>query len=128
MVILPITIVGTVLGIISQISDKVQIGKLAKFFKSSITWFLGFIIFAFVGILSLEGTITSSVDGMTAKGIKTAVSTFVPVVGKALGDSVETVLRMCFFIKKWCRNNRDNINNKYLCITYNKINNFVCGL
>ena len=53
----------------------------------------------FVGLLSLEGTLTSSVDGLTIKGIKTAASTFIPVVGKALGDSVDTVLGATSLIK-----------------------------
>lgn len=80
-------------GIVSNISDKIQIGKLSKFFKSGITWFLGFVITIFVAVVSLEGSLTSSVDGITAKGVK-AVSGFIPVVGKALGDSVDMVLRM----------------------------------
>lgn len=99
LVILPITTASMILSIASNISDKVQIGNLAKFFKSSITWFLGFIITIFVGLLSLEGTLTSSVDGLTIKGIKSAASTFIPVVGKALGDSVDTVLGATSLIK-----------------------------
>ncbi len=99
LVILPITTASMILSIASNISDKVQIGNLAKFFKSSITWFLGFIITIFVGLLSLEGTLTSSVDGITIKGIKSAASTFIPVVGKALGDSVDTVLGATSLIK-----------------------------
>ena len=50
-------------------------------------------------MLSLEGTLTSSVDGITVKGIKSATATFVPVVGKALGDSVDTVLGATSLIK-----------------------------
>lgn len=99
LVILPVVTVTMVLNIASNLSDKIQIGNLAKFFKSSVTWFLGFIITIFVGLLSLEGTITSSVDGITIKGIKTAASTFIPVVGKALGDSVDTVLGATSLIK-----------------------------
>lgn len=99
LVILPITTASMILSIASNISDKVQIGNLAKFFKSSITWFLGFTITIFVGLLSLEGTLTSSVDGITIKGIKSAASTFIPVVGKALGDSVDTVLGATSLIK-----------------------------
>lgn len=70
-----------------------------KFLKSSVTWFLGVIITIFVSILSLEGTLTSNVDGLTAKGIKAATSTFVPVVGKALGESVDTVLGATSLLK-----------------------------
>lgn len=46
----------------------------------------------FVGAVSLEGTLSSSVDGITAKTAKTIVSSAVPVVGKILGDAVDTVL------------------------------------
>lgn len=98
-VILPIVTVTMILSIASNLSEKVQIGNLAKFFKSSVTWFLGFVITIFVGLLSLEGTLTSSVDGITIKGIKSVASTLIPVVGKALGDSVDTVLGATSLIK-----------------------------
>ncbi len=89
---LPLILVGTALGIISKVSDKVQISKLSKYFKSSTIWILGISLTLFVGILSLEGTLTSSVDGITAKTAKAAVSNFIPVVGKILGDAVDTVI------------------------------------
>ena len=114
LVILPIIVVSTALDIVSNLSDKVQVGKLAKFFKSSSVWCLGFIITIFVGVLSIEGTLTSSIDGITIKGIKTATSTFVPVVGKALGDSVDTVLRSNIINKKCRWSNWSNYNNRNL--------------
>lgn len=86
--------IATALGIISNLSDKVQIGKLSKFLKSGITWFLGVVVTVFVSILSLEGGLTSNVDGLAAKGIKSAATTFIPVVGKALGESVDMVIRI----------------------------------
>lgn len=113
---LPILLISTVLGIVSNLSDKIQIGKLSKMLKSSIVWVLGFVLTMFVSILSLEGTLTSSVDGLTIKGLKTASSTFIPVVGKVLGDSVDTVLRSNFSYKKCsrnCWNNSSNRNMRY---------------
>ena len=91
-VILPLLLVSTVLGIVSNISGKIQINKLSKYFKSSIVWILGIALTIFVGALSIEGTLTSSVDGLTAKTAKAAVSNFIPVVGKILGDAVDTVI------------------------------------
>lgn len=91
-VLLPLILVGTALGIISKISDRVQISKLSKYFKSSTVWILGISLTIFVGILSLEGTLSSSVDGITAKTAKAVVSSFIPVVGKILGDAVDTVI------------------------------------
>ncbi len=91
-ILIPIILIIASISIISKISDKVQIEKISKFLKSSTTWFLGIILTIFVGIVSLEGTLSSSVDGITAKTAKTIVSTAVPVVGKILGDVVDSVL------------------------------------
>ncbi len=44
------------------------------------------------GILSLEGTLTSSVDGITLKTTKAVVTSSIPVVGKLLGETVDAVL------------------------------------
>lgn len=99
MYILPILLISTVLGIVSNLSDKIQIGKLSKMLKSSIVWVMGFVLTLFVSFLSLEGTLTSGVDGLTLKGLKSASSTFIPVVGKALSDSVDTVLGATAVIK-----------------------------
>lgn len=90
--IIPLILIFTSLVIISKISDKVQIEKMSKFLKSGIVWFLGIILTIFVGIVSLEGTLSSSIDGITAKTTKTIVSSAIPVVGKILGDAVDTVL------------------------------------
>lgn len=98
-VIIPIVLAATVLGIVSQLSDKVQIDKIAKFFKSSVGWILGVVLTIFVGVLSLEGTLGSTVDGLTAKTTKAAVSNFIPVVGKVLGDAVDTVLGCANILK-----------------------------
>lgn len=98
-VIIPIVLISTALGIISQISDRVQIDKLSKFFKSSTIWVLGIILTLFVGVTSLEGSLSSSVDGITAKTTKAAVSNFIPVVGKILGDAVDTVLGCSIILK-----------------------------
>lgn len=83
--ILPGVSIITALMIISKLSNKVQIGKLAKFLKSSIVWFLGIVLTVFVGVISLEGTLASSVDGITAKTAKAAVSSMIPVVRENIG-------------------------------------------
>ena len=90
--ILPLILISTALSIISKVSEKVQVDKIAKFLNNSVVWTLGIVLTVFVGVLSLEGSLTSSVDGITAKTAKAAVSNFIPVVGKILGDAVDTVI------------------------------------
>ena len=91
-VLIPIVLIIIVFSIISKISDRVQVEKISKFLKSGVVWFLGIVLTIFVGVVSLEGTLSSSVDGITAKTAKTAVSSVIPVVGKILGDVVDSVL------------------------------------
>lgn len=98
-IIIPLILVSTALGIVSKISDRVQVDKLSKFFKSSVVWILGVILTIFVGVVSIEGTLSSSVDGITAKTAKAAVSSFIPVVGKILGDAVDTVIGCSSILK-----------------------------
>lgn len=98
-ILIPIILIIASISIISKISDQVQVAKLSKFLKSSTLWFLGIILTIFVGIVSLEGTLASSVDGITAKTAKSIVSSAVPVVGKILGDVVDSVLGCGIILK-----------------------------
>lgn len=97
--ILPLVIIGTTLTIISKISNKVRIDKLGKFMKTAGVWILGVIMTLFVTVLSLEGSITETVDGVTAKTAKAAVSTIIPVVGKILGDATDAVIGSAGILK-----------------------------
>ena len=98
-IIIPIVLIFTSLIVISKISDNVQIDKLSKLLKSGVVWFFGLILTIFVAVISLEGTLSSSVDGITAKTTKAVVSSVIPVVGKILGDAVDTVLGCGIILK-----------------------------
>lgn len=127
-IIIPLVLVFTSLIIISKISDKVQINKLANFLKSGIVWFLGIVLTIFVGVVSLEGTMTATVDGITAKATKAVVSSAVPVVRKNIRRCSRYSIRFRSNIKKCSRNNRSNYNNWNMYNANNKtsnINNYV---
>lgn len=89
---IPLVMISTALGIISKISDKVQIGKLAKRLKSSNIWIISMILTIFVTVISINGNITGKVDAVASKTAKTAVSNLIPIVGKILGDAMDSVL------------------------------------
>lgn len=97
--ILPIVLISTSLNIISQISDEIKISKIPKFLNSATIWVLGIIMTLFVTVLSLEGSLTQTVDGVTAKTTKAAVSTVIPVVGKILGDATDAVIGCAGILK-----------------------------
>ena len=60
--IIPIVLIFTSLIVISKISDNMQIDKLSQFLKSGVVWFFGIVLTIFVAVISLEGTLSSSVD------------------------------------------------------------------
>lgn len=96
---LPMILIGTSLGIISKISDRIQIDRLAKTFKSSVIWILGILLTIFTGVLSLETSLTGYIDGVTTKTTKAVITSAIPVVGKILSDTAETVLGSGIILK-----------------------------
>lgn len=96
---LPMILIGTSLGIISKISDRIQIDRLAKTFKSSVIWILGILLTIFTGVLSLETSLTGHIDGVTTKTTKAVITSAIPVVGKILSDTAETVLGSGIILK-----------------------------
>ena len=122
--IIPLVLVFTSLVIISKISDHIQVEKLANFLKSGIVWFLGIVLTIFVGVVSLEGTMSASVDGITAKATKAVVSSAVPVVRKNIRRCSRYSLGLRSNTKKCSWSNRSNNHNWYLYHANNKISNF----
>lgn len=83
-ILIPIVLISVALNIVSNISEKIQINKLSTFLNKSVIWILGIVLTLFVGVTSLEGSITNGVDALTVKTTKAAVSNFIPIVGKIL--------------------------------------------
>ena len=73
-------------------TDQVQIGGICKSIQKFSTWVLGFLITIFVGLLTIKSFVANSADSVTLKTGKYLVSSFLPVVGGAIGDAL-TVLQ-----------------------------------
>lgn len=96
---IPLIFLVTVLNIVNNISDKVQLTKLSGFLKQVCTWGLGFILTVFIAVVSVQGSMGAVVDGVTSKTAKFALGTFIPVVGKYLADAADTVVGCTLVIK-----------------------------
>ena len=91
-IILPLLTASLVFKIISNMSDGIKVDKLSKMFSSTAMWTIGIIFTLFLGIMELEGSVTTSIDEVTVKTTQAAVSNLVPVVGKFVSDSLEVVM------------------------------------
>ena len=91
-IIIPVIYIATVINIVTNISSHIKLDKLSEMLKKSALWIMEICLIIFTGVLSLEGTLAASVDGMTSKIAKNVVSSTIPVVGKILGDTVDSVI------------------------------------
>ena len=91
-VVIPFISISVAINVICSISDNLKLEKMSKLFSSSAIWIVGVILTIFLSILSLETSLTSSVDTLAVKTTQSAVSNFVPVVGKFFSDSFESVV------------------------------------
>ncbi|MEG0571353.1 MAG: hypothetical protein RR497_06890, partial [Oscillospiraceae bacterium] len=59
--------------------------------KNIVVWCLGFLLTIFVGLLSIQSLVANSADTVTVKATKFTLTTFLPVVGGALSEALNTV-------------------------------------
>lgn len=97
--IIPVTCFGFVLSIVDNVMSGINISYFTKFIKKASAFLLGISFVVFMGIVSIEGLTFTSIDGIGVKAAKYAVSNLVPVVGKFLSDSADTVTGFILIIK-----------------------------
>lgn len=97
-VFIPMVFFSTVLSLVNNISERIQISKLAGFIKQMTKWAMGLILTVFVAFISLQGTLGAVVDGVTSKTAKFALG-LIPVAGSYLADAADTVVACTLLIK-----------------------------
>ncbi|MCX7715225.1 MAG: stage III sporulation protein AE [Clostridia bacterium] len=90
--IVPLITFGAVLAIVNNISGKTQVSNFTSLIQSVSKWILTAVLTVFTGITAVYGFTTPGLDALSAKTVKFAVGSLVPVVGGLLSDAVETVV------------------------------------
>lgn len=88
----PLVYLGAVLGIVGNISGRMQLGSFNALLRSVSRWILTALLTVFASLCALYGFNAPILDALGAKTAKFAVGTLVPVVGGLLADTVETVV------------------------------------
>lgn len=97
--VIPLVMFSAVLSIVSNISDKVKISKLASLIRGVSVGLLGIMLTIFTGIISVQGLAAASMDGLAAKTAKFAVDSFIPIIGDFLSEAFDTVISCSLIIK-----------------------------
>ena len=91
-IVIPFVTISIVMKIVSSFSDKVRLNRLGDLFSKSGLWLTSVVFTLFLSVISVNGSITTSVDSTVIKTTQTAVSNFIPVVGKFVSDSLESIM------------------------------------
>lgn len=97
--IIPLILIGFVLQFANNLSNEHKIDNFCKLIKQITLWMQGFIVTAFVALLTIRGMSTSTLDAVTVKTTKFAIDNFVPIVGKAFSDAISSVAAYSLVIK-----------------------------
>lgn len=88
---LPLLNIFLGVSIMSSISPRMRLSSLCDMLYKVCKWTMTFCMSVFVSVLTFQSVITTRADGAGGRALKFAVSSFVPVVGGALGESLASV-------------------------------------
>lgn len=97
--IIPLILLSFVLQFVNNISEEYKINKLTKLLNQIAVWAQGITMTIFIGIISIRGMVSKTLDQVTAKTAKFAVDNFVPIIGKCLSDAISTVAGYSLLLK-----------------------------
>ncbi|GKU23992.1 stage III sporulation protein AE [Clostridium folliculivorans] len=98
-IIIPLILMIFVLGFVNNISNEHKIDGLVKVGKQAVLWMQGIVLTIFIGLLTVRGIASNTIDAVTLKTAKFAVDNFIPIVGKALSDAIATVAGYSLLLK-----------------------------
>ena len=90
-ILVPALSVCMAIGIVGAVNPDFNLTGLTGSIKKATSFLLGFIMTIFIGLLSLQSILGTSVDSLGLKAAKFIASNFVPVIGGAVADAYGTV-------------------------------------
>ncbi|MDF2889672.1 MAG: Sporulation stage protein [Clostridia bacterium] len=97
--VIPLVYFSAVLSLLNNLTEGIKVERLASLLRQIAIGILGVMLTVFLGVISVQGVASSSLDGMTIKTAKFAMDKFVPIVGKFLNDAFDTVVSCSMLIK-----------------------------
>ena len=87
------------LSVTGCFNDDINISGIISSIKKVVIFILSLLVTLFIGLFTLQNSIAVSTDGMGLKAAKFLSSSFIPIVGGALGDALASVLSCLLLIK-----------------------------
>ena len=97
--IVPLLFIFLSLSIASTLSQNINLDGLIKILSKAIKWMLGLFTSIFTGILTLQTIISDSVDSTATRALKYAAASYIPIVGGAIAESINTTFGALSLLK-----------------------------
>lgn len=97
--VLPLLMFSAVLRLVGHLSPRFSVKRLADLCKQIGMGAMGIMTTVFMAFLSISGITGSVSDGVAMKAVKAASGAFIPVVGRTLADSLDSVLSTVLILK-----------------------------
>src|SRR5690625_3625068 len=97
--VLPLLYLSALLKIVSTLSENYKVTHLANLFKQISMGVLGLFLTVFLGVVSVQGTVSAVQDGVAMKTAKFVTGNFIPVVGRTFTDAADTILSASLLLK-----------------------------
>lgn len=91
-ILIPLICVITVFSVGDKLGKTPYLYGITNILKQILKWGTGLMITIYTVVIGLQTQAASGLDSLAGKSIKYAVGSFVPVVGGALSDTLETVI------------------------------------
>ena len=98
-IIIPLILSSFVLQFANNMTNGSKLSNLCDIAKKSTIWIQGIIITIFIGLLTVRGITSSTIDAVTLKTTKFAIDNFIPIVGKSFSDAISSVAGYSLIIK-----------------------------
>ncbi len=97
--IFPLILFAGILGTVHFLVEGFPVDKLANFLKSTALGLMGLAMAVFIGIITIRGFAGSIADSTALRTAKYLTSTFLPVVGGSLSDTMEMAVGCSMVLK-----------------------------
>lgn len=97
--ILPLLFLSALLFIVTSLNENVQVTHLANLLKMVSIGTLGAFLTIFLGVMSVQGTVSAIQDGVAMKTAKFITGNFIPVIGRTFTDATDTILSASLLLK-----------------------------
>ncbi|MGI6175627.1 MAG: stage III sporulation protein AE [Christensenellales bacterium] len=98
-IIMPVVLGCGVLVIVSNVSERIQIKRLTELIKSVCQWLIGIVFTIYIGVVAIQGMSASAIDGISIRTAKYTIDRALPIAGKMLADTVDTMMGCSLVLK-----------------------------